>query len=147
MMATHALLFFFTLWLVAASAKQLQGCPDGWYEYEGSCYQLQQGLTGVEEYRLVCQALGGDLVSIHSQEENDFVVALLAVDTARYIVWTWTSGECLGHDCSWSDGSAWDFQLFDEGQDNSGRWVVIDAEGWYDVRYDDLNNTDAICKV
>ena len=34
------------------------------------------GLTGVEEYRLVCQAEGGDLVSVHSTEENDFVVSM-----------------------------------------------------------------------
>merc|ERR1712038_1080395 len=59
-------------------AQPLQGCPGDWAEYEGACYQLFQGLGGVEEYRLVCQEEGGDLVSIHSQEENDFVVALLA---------------------------------------------------------------------
>ena len=92
-----------------------QGCPEGWSEYSGSCYQLQTDLGGVDEYRLVCQAEGGDLVSIHSREENDFLLTLLAEEREEYTAWTWTGGECVGQDCSWSDGSVWDFELFGEG--------------------------------
>eukprot|EP00090_Calanus_glacialis_P026911 TRINITY_DN42311_c0_g1_i1.p1 TRINITY_DN42311_c0_g1~~TRINITY_DN42311_c0_g1_i1.p1 ORF type:complete len:148 (-),score=32.16 TRINITY_DN42311_c0_g1_i1:42-485(-) len=147
MAGTLALLTLFSCGMVASSAQPLQGCTDGWSEFEGSCYQLQQGLTGVEEYRLVCQAVGGDLVSIHSQEENAFLVTLLAETRMGYTTWTWTGGKCLGHDCTWSDGSAWDFQLFGEGQPNSSGWVVFDADHWSDVRYADWGNTDAVCKV
>merc|ERR1712046_253055 len=61
-----------------ASAQSSKGCNDGYAEFEGACYGLMQGLGGVEEYKLECEALGGDLVSIHSAEENDFVLSLLA---------------------------------------------------------------------
>merc|ERR1712154_329217 len=127
-------------------AQPFQGCPGDWSEYGGSCYQLYQGMGGVEEYRLVCQAEGGDLVSIHTQEENEFVVSLLAKRT-RYTAWTWTGGKCAGKDCSWSDGSPWDFDMFGEGQPNSSGYVVMDADHWSDVGYDSWGNTDAICKV
>merc|ERR1712243_141048 len=81
-----------TFAVLGGLAQPLQGCPSDWAEYEGSCYQLYQGLGGVEEYRLVCQAEGGDLVSIHSQEENDFVVSMLAEKRSSYTAWTWTGG-------------------------------------------------------
>ena len=109
-----------------------------------------QGLGGVEEYKLECEALGGDLVSIHSAEENDFVLSLLAPPDKNkegYTAWTWTSGMCPGMECEWIDGTAWDFDMFKDGQPNAGGYVVIDAEGWSDVGFDNWGNTDAICKI
>merc|ERR1711936_457204 len=89
----------------------------------------------------------GDLVSIHSQEENDFVVALLAEKKTSYTAWTWTGGKCQGKDCTWSDGSDWEFDQFGDGQPNSSGYVVMDADHWSDVGYDTWGNTDAVCKV
>ena len=67
------------------------------------------------------QAAGGDLVSIHSEEENALVVSLLAAaaGSPRYVAWTWTGGrDCqpATGECSWSDGTAWDFSNWDAGR-------------------------------
>lgn len=67
------------------------------------------------------QAAGGDLVSIHSAEENALVVSLLAATAGgpRYVAWTWTGGrDCqpATGECSWSDGSPWDFSNWDAGR-------------------------------
>merc|ERR1712154_305271 len=103
----HSILVFVFL---SSSAQLLEGCNDGYAEFEGACYGLMQGLGGVEEYKLECEVLGGDLVSIHSAEENDFVLSLLAPpDKSKegYTAWTWTSGMCPGMKCEWIDGTAW----------------------------------------
>ena len=42
-------------------------------------------------------------------------MSLLAGDRAGYTAWTWTGGKCSGRDCTWSDGTDWDFEKFDEG--------------------------------
>merc|ERR1719334_1655710 len=131
----HSILVLVFVFL-SSSAQLLEGCNDGYAE--------------VEEYKLECEVLGGDLVSIHSAEENDFVLSLLAPpDKSKegYTAWTWTSGMCPGMKCEWIDGTAWDFDMFKDGQPNAGGYVVIDAEGWSDVGFDSWGNTDAICKI
>merc|ERR1712117_425443 len=88
----HSILVLVFVFL-SSSAQLLEGCNDGYAEFEGACYGLMQGLGGVEEYKLECEVLGGDLVSIHSAEENDFVLSLLAPpDKSKegYTAWTWT---------------------------------------------------------
>ena len=42
-------------------------------------------------------------------------MSLLGGDRAVYTVWTWTGGKCSGRDCTWSDGTDWDFDKFGEG--------------------------------
>merc|ERR1712029_638562 len=64
------------------SAEKTLACSDGYLEFEGACYGLMEGLDSVEEYSLTCEALGGALVSIHSAEENDFVLSLVPPNIA-----------------------------------------------------------------
>merc|ERR1712029_735341 len=131
------------------SAEKTLACSDGYLEFEGACYGLMEGLDSVEEYSLTCEALGGALVSIHSAEENDFVLSLVPPNKSGdgYTAWTWTSGKCPGMECEWGDGSSWDFDMFKEGQPNAGGYVVIGADGWSDVGFDNWGNTNAICKI
>merc|ERR1711936_82376 len=75
-------------------------CPDGWSEYQDSCYQLVTDLTTDSNmYRSLCQDAGGELASIHSADENSFVVSLLRTKSSG-AVWTWLGGKCLGSDCA-----------------------------------------------
>ena len=81
------------------------------------------------------QEAGGDLVSIHSAEENAAVVSLLAAASPRYVAWTWTGGQACHHhhhhhhhhrhhhqvcqpatgECTWTDGTPWDYSNWDAG--------------------------------
>lgn len=46
---------------------------DGWFRYGKAAIKLFQELKNWTDARLSCQALGGDLLSISSSHENDFV--------------------------------------------------------------------------
>ena len=45
--------------------------------YEGHCYRRYRAKKTYVEARDACKRHGGDLVSVHSDEENDFVASLI----------------------------------------------------------------------
>lgn len=51
-------------------------CPSGytWYDETDFCYKSTVRFTNFNDARSACQAEGGDLASIHSQAENQFLV-------------------------------------------------------------------------
>ena len=51
-------------------------CRRGWTAFDGSCYQHVRELKSWYSARRFCQSSGGDLVSISSVDENDFVANL-----------------------------------------------------------------------
>ena len=59
-----------------------QDCPGGWDEREGFCYRVNRGGTqepplNWHDARTECMDQGGDLVSIESEEEKDYVLQLV----------------------------------------------------------------------
>ena len=53
-------------------------CPDGWATYpEGTCYKefTESSSWNVAEQK--CQEFGGDLVSIQSRNEQDFILSVI----------------------------------------------------------------------
>ena len=92
-------------------------CPEGWMDFNGSCYKRLTGETYRDSYRFICQEEGGDLASVHSSEENEFLVSLLRDNPKA--VFTWIGGyDCTmdGH-CKWLDGSEWDWDNWYPGKD------------------------------
>ena len=77
---------------------------------------MTDSTTDSNEYRVLCQEAGGELASIHSEEENNFIVSLLRTKDARKAVWTWLGGKCSGSTCTWYDGSEWDYDNFGQGK-------------------------------
>ena len=52
------------------------GCSAGWRLWGRYCYRIIQDPTrSVDQAKLGCRQIGGDLLSVHSQQENDFVKA------------------------------------------------------------------------
>mgnify|MGYP002058207292 CR=1 FL=1 len=58
-------------------------CPEGWTKFEGRCYSLVTNYHDITVCRKHCRAQGGDLASIHSQRENDFVANFIQSRPSR----------------------------------------------------------------
>ncbi|XP_042222772.1 C-type mannose receptor 2-like [Homarus americanus] len=74
------------------------GCDDGWMGFDKYCYWYNDPdyvylSATYSDARSDCQSKGGDLVSIHSAEENDFVVALTSPYDSTWIGMTSSSHE------------------------------------------------------
>ncbi|KAI1708994.1 hemicentin-1 [Ditylenchus destructor] len=54
-------------------------CKAGWTAYEGSCYMTVIGPKTAQQYFDGCIALGANVVSIHSDAENQFVAGLASI--------------------------------------------------------------------
>ncbi len=48
-------------------------CPSGWVEFDNHCYQFHPNYQNWSRARSDCMDAGGNLASVHSQAENDFV--------------------------------------------------------------------------
>ena len=56
---------------------------DGWYRFGSKSLKLFSEKKTWEQARQFCQSLGGDLVSINSKEENDFIHLLVEKTVER----------------------------------------------------------------
>ena len=57
--------------------------PDGWYRFGSKSLRFFSEKKTWEQARQFCQSLGGDLVSINSKEENDFIHSLVEKTVER----------------------------------------------------------------
>ena len=129
-------------------------CSDGWtyFPNTGQCYRyFNQKLTWTEA-RAVCQNVnGGDLVSIHNKETNDFLYPLPRTSPDHhYYTWIGARRADEHSDWRWSDGSSWDYSNWgtdkptnlrtdDYGGINGGKeYVETRALGFWD----NTDNTD-----
>jgi len=134
-------------------------CKDGWTSYNSNCYKLFTGSNGINSYREVCQAEGGDLASVHSQEENTFLTTLLRVKQQAVI--TWIGGyncNVTQHKCTWFDHSNWDWYNWASDEPDADEGCVflgynynagVAPDLWFDgsCSYDHPQGTDGICKI
>ena len=97
------------------------------------------GYPYVSDYKSHCRSAGEDLASIHSEDENLFLVSLA--------YWTWLGGDCSRSPCTCYYAGEPDYQgyvVMGDYGDNE------EPELWYDVsRGSDgyRSNTDAVCKI
>lgn len=86
--------------------EEQKGCKDGFNLWQGKCYHFEEGdkLTW-KDARRRCHSLGTELVSIHSQAENDYVTSLIS-DTDRLRVWIGGT-RVDAEKWAWIDGSKW----------------------------------------
>ena len=104
-------------------------------EAEGqSCYRLTADTALWVDARAACLSWGGDLVSIESAAEDDFLTSRSTID-----VWIGANDRELEGTLVWADGSPlvytnWgDAQPDDFGaQEDCGEKRVVDAGGWND---------------
>eukprot|EP00092_Neocalanus_flemingeri_P002627 GFUD01002814.1.p1 GENE.GFUD01002814.1~~GFUD01002814.1.p1 ORF type:complete len:195 (-),score=40.35 GFUD01002814.1:76-660(-) len=106
-------------------------CENDWTRFNQSCYKLVKDYTDIEVCREDCKKEGGDLASIHSIEENYFIISLLKDRPDRDGKKnTWIAGSITeeGGQFSWLDGSDWDFEIWDEGEPDEKLFGKTDHE-------------------
>ena len=106
-------------------------CPSGWKEFDGHCYRLYKEGVDWEEARNLCMLESSHLVSIHSQEESDFVVHEVA-RWGGYLVWLGLKRVLDSSDeYEWEDKSAFDYANWDSDEpDHKGDCFLM---GWSGV--------------
>nr|XP_055047945.1 aggrecan core protein isoform X2 [Misgurnus anguillicaudatus] len=78
----------------------LQGCAEGWMEFMGSCYiHFDERLTWADAEQR-CQELNAHLVSVFSQQEQDFVRT-----QAHNYQWIGLNDKDVENEFRWTDGS------------------------------------------
>ena len=93
----------------------ISGCDSSWTQYGSHCYRFYQEQLTWSDAKARCEREGGDLTSIHSAEENQFLA------TISQNAYTWIGGNDLDTEGTfvWSDGSAWDFTQWEAGEPNN----------------------------
>uniref|UniRef100_A0A1I8HVV4 C-type lectin domain-containing protein n=1 Tax=Macrostomum lignano TaxID=282301 RepID=A0A1I8HVV4_9PLAT len=95
-------------------------CGDGWKYFNESCYLISSQLLTWHQSLKTCREHGGDLVSIHSFEENDFLTGLISklhITSAAYWIGLNELGQNEGY--RWSDGSGVNLLHWNDGEPNN----------------------------
>jgi len=141
-------------------------CGEGWTNFETSCYKIlnnnNQHYNHIDTCRAECNAQGGNLASIHSEEENTFIYNLLRpgkTDFADQETWLGAKYNDRGNVgiYHWEDGSAWDYQNWAPDQGDCASYDVCcvfmgfedyHPEKWSDgvCDYTASKDFDCVCK-
>jgi len=123
-----------------AVCQTASGCPEGWKEHEGKCYWWSTNSNEIpwEDAAAECQTKDpwypGQFVSIHSQEQNDFLYSM----TTDSSTWIGLSRAESSASWTWADGSNLDFINWKSGEPTrgdcaflyytSGEWVSLPCQ-------------------
>jgi len=138
-------------------------CPEGWPEYDGSCYKLQFASVSWEEAQTNCSSYeGADLASIHSEEEWAFLEGLMETEynldsdnndyslggkyEEREQSWEWSDGSAWGSFTNWEEseptgvsGSSGCLATYKETWEDDGDWLWGSGDCTYETNY--------VCKI
>ncbi|XP_037126884.1 ladderlectin-like isoform X1 [Syngnathus acus] len=94
----------------AASIQKGPRCPAGWTKLDTRCFIFQNESLNFRLAETVCNILGGNLVSIHSQLENEVVRHMILAGAGSFArTWIGLYDRIVDGDYLWTDGSAVDF--------------------------------------
>ncbi|KAG9356086.1 hypothetical protein JZ751_000930 [Albula glossodonta] len=95
-------------------------CPSGWYSNNGRCFKYVATKTNWADAERTCQNMGGNLPSVHSEAEHNFLKTLFkGISGGEDAFWLGLS------DCHqegwwfWSDGSKVDYLKWNTGEPNN----------------------------
>ncbi|KAK7503121.1 hypothetical protein BaRGS_00005747 [Batillaria attramentaria] len=131
---------------------QCLDCKVGWTRFQDSCYVLLREHVPWTSAKIMCEALGGGLLEIHSKAENDFITQLARHNGREYL---WLGLTDLAHEGKWvwiSNGQAPDYNNFlgtapnnlqnHEGGEDCAYLKVPESGHWGDY-YCELHTEDA----
>ncbi|XP_033855407.2 lectin-like [Acipenser ruthenus] len=95
-------------------------CLKGWVGFNDRCYQYVKDKKTWADAELYCLSIGGNLASVHSVEENNFIQNLINKNDASD-AFTWLGGSDCFKEGSWywTDGSKWDYNNWNKGEPNN----------------------------
>ncbi|XP_029976690.1 lactose-binding lectin l-2-like [Salarias fasciatus] len=143
--------FLFLCFLALCAATPLEeknmklqrgGCPAFWFSFNGRCFRYVATRMTWADAELYCLSLGANLVSIHSEEEHNFVYTLIQTfDPAEGHTWIGLTDQHKESRWMWSDGSRADFLFWNPGEPNNsgGSEACVDTicgmkKKWNDAR-------------
>merc|ERR1739838_22611 len=75
-------------------------CPSGWSLYNRRCFQFSNSLKMWGDAEKKCLSLGGNLASIHSLEEHNFIRSLIKKGSGSDKL-TWIGGSDAAQEGTW----------------------------------------------
>ncbi|KAJ8337091.1 hypothetical protein SKAU_G00383110 [Synaphobranchus kaupii] len=104
----------------ASVGSYMDYCPPGWTEFNERCFKFISGSTNWADAEINCQNIGGNLASVHSEEEYAFIRQLVKQhDSSQPTFWLGLSDHYKEGTWLWSDGSRVDFTLWNPGEPNN----------------------------
>ncbi|XP_064594480.1 macrophage mannose receptor 1-like isoform X2 [Liolophura sinensis] len=133
-------------------AGMLLGCPHGWLSFNNQCYQINKGTKTWSQALTACRGAGGDLTSITTLGEQDFLYS-----QARSVpgpLWIGFSARRSPRYYQWSDGrratyTHWSRDEPNNSHDGSENCVTFNALGagyWSDTVCNLPSVAGYICK-
>ncbi|XP_078268098.1 lectin-like [Rhinoraja longicauda] len=129
-------------------------CRSGWTGYNFTCMQFINEEINWIQAEVYCQNLvhGGHLASIHSKENNDFVLQLIQKESSPYQrVWIGSSDNHQDGNMFWTDGSRWDYQNWLAGKPLVGLYcntmALIQDSGFWSDEECNISKYPFICMI
>ncbi|KAM5280110.1 lymphocyte antigen 75 [Ctenodactylus gundi] len=91
-------------------------CDIGWLPNNGFCYLLVNESGSWDEAHKECEGFGGDLISIHSLADVEFVVTKLHNQNVKEEIWTGLKNINIPTLFQWSDGTEVTLTYWDENE-------------------------------
>uniref|UniRef100_A0A3P8Z6A6 C-type lectin domain-containing protein n=1 Tax=Esox lucius TaxID=8010 RepID=A0A3P8Z6A6_ESOLU len=126
--------------------KGQSSCPSGWSNYGSRCFRFINTARSWAESEQYCLLQGGNLASVHSRKEFNFIQLLVGGKTGGFPE-TWIGGYDLAQEglWLWSDGSRFIFSYWNHGQPNNfqGNQNCLRFNYGAQKLWDDVNCTAA----
>ncbi|XP_078660072.1 uncharacterized protein LOC144904802 [Branchiostoma floridae x Branchiostoma belcheri] len=130
-------------------------CPPDWEDnpLNDFCYQFHTGSFRTwHDARAVCQANGGDLLSINTPSESAYITGRLVSVTNMATMWIGAHDQTTEGGWSWVDGSPFRFLKWGGGEPNNAgnggedcAEIAVTNGNWNDLNCDNLRGY--ICKM
>ncbi|XP_039649762.1 galactose-specific lectin nattectin-like [Perca fluviatilis] len=119
-------------------------CPPNWTQFGSRCFALYiQAKTWIDA-QTFCQTAGGHLASIHSDAENTFLRDFINQVTGTYKnAWIGATDAVKEGTWLWTDGSKFDYKIFNAGQPDNASGV----ENCLEMNYEGKNWNDRPCST
>ncbi|KAL0962695.1 hypothetical protein UPYG_G00344110 [Umbra pygmaea] len=91
-------------------------CPLGWHNYGTRCYHYVPILAQWAEAEHYCLLLGGNLASVHSLSQHNFLLSIIQRSGGNQHTWIGGYDAIKEGLWLWSDGSRFNYQKWSPGQ-------------------------------
>ncbi|XP_022109148.1 macrophage mannose receptor 1-like [Acanthaster planci] len=126
-------------------------CPDGWKAFGQYCYKFDPTYTmgSFQDAKADCEGFyGSQLASIHSKQENDFILTNVVDPT--FVGNLWIGLQKGNQGLEWTDGTPVDFVYWKEGEPNNNEELCVEMYTkqyglWNDEHCTD--QADYVCKM